>query len=122
MMNVSDPDRAVIRTVSGLYEDGWAEGRFTCSVAAHDRVDACVIALWLKPEPGRTHSLFKIRINGGDRARYQVRHDARTLVHLPCSISPGQEATLEINCDNDVIEKNNDDRPLSFKLDMLRFS
>jgi hypothetical protein len=110
-----------ISDVSGLYDDGWSERIFQCSVNAEQPITACVFAVWLKHEPGRTQSTFEVSVNGAPGSHYSVRHDVTTVLHVPFGAHGGTNSTLRISCDNDVSDTGSDVRPLSFKLNSVRF-
>jgi hypothetical protein len=111
-----------VSAVSGLYDDSWSERVFQCCVRSDSDIMGCALSLWLKPEFGRTQSTIEISVNGGAAAKYSVRHDVPTLLHVPFVARAGTEATLRITCDNDVSDTGADVRPLSFKLNAVRFS
>lgn len=105
---------------SGVSPDGWCLGtvRFKAGVSAP--LTLCELEIWLKREPGRERSRFRARFGAGTFA-FELPHDASTRVQIACPASPGDVIEATIECDNEVSDKGDDQRSLSFQLNSIRF-
>lgn len=113
---------AEVVQVTGLFEDGWCEPVFSCSVRAKERITSCQFTVWLKPELERMGCNARVTVNGNDGMPCTLPYDLQTVVQVACKANPGDVVSVQLSCDNLVVNKGSDLRRLSFRLSALRFS
>ncbi len=122
LLDEAAPRAAAITEATGVSRDRWCEPEVGFTIAASSAVSLCQMRIWLKPEPARTSSRFVARFGDHAPFAFELPHDRMVVVHAACAASPGEVVHGTIACDNEVSEKGIDIRPLSFKLDGLRFA
>ncbi len=121
---VLDPpnDRTVtLHEICGLSRDAWCEPVVRMRFTAHRTIRVCQFVCWLKPEPDRDESTLRLRFGDEEPCELTLPHDRVVTVHAACRAEPGEVVDGLLECDNDVTEKGADVRPLSFRLERMRF-
>lgn len=108
--------------VSGLFEDGWCEPVFSCNARATEQLTRCQLTVWLKPELERLGCAVRISVNGNDTMSCTLPYDLPTVVQVACKGAAGDVVSIQVSCDNLVVNKGSDLRRLSFRLQSLAFS
>lgn len=105
---------------SGVSPDGWCQRRVRFKAGVSAPLTLCELEIWLKREPTRQRSRFRARF-GDDAFEFELAHDASTRVQIACPAFPGDVIEATIECDNEVSDKGEDQRSLSFQLNSVRF-
>lgn len=119
---LSQSGEAEFVQVSGLFEDGWCEPAFSCKARAVAPITTCQFTVWLKPELEKVGSRARVTINGNERMSCTLPYDMPTVVQVACRAAAGETVSVELSCDNIVVNKGSDLRRLSFRLASVRFS
>lgn len=122
ILRLPGSEHAEIIDFSGLYEDGWCEPVLRCTLRVLKDSTRCQLGVWLKPELERVTGNFSVSVNGRHSFQCRVPHDVSTIVQVACPASAGDTVVLDISCDNLVVDKGSDLRPLSFLLTSLGLS
>lgn len=107
---------------AGLHADGWGETNMRFKIRPDEDVAVAQFDIWLKPESHRAFSRIWISVNNDAAFECVVEHNALTSVQVSCDCPAGQVARIAVGCDNLVLEKGQDARPLSYKLRAVHFS
>lgn len=115
-------DTVEFMQVGGLFEDGWCEPIFSCKAKATKSLTSCEFVVWLKPELERQRSMTRVAVNGREAVSCALPYDMPTVLQVACRAAAGDVVSVELACDNLLVNKGSDLRRLSFRLTSVRFS
>lgn len=105
-----------VADADGVHEDDWCWPKVRLRLIAHDAATELRVGVWVPKSPAvGSSSMLSIKVGSMPSTVRLVPYGAPTELSFPVSLSGNEEFGLEITCDNQV-PQSEDQRNLSFSL------